>query len=43
MPKQDSGLGLIDIFTHMKILAAKWVVRILEGDVPWRTLVMHGI
>ena len=32
MPKDDGGLGLIDVSTHVSILASKWVVRCLEGE-----------
>jgi hypothetical protein len=35
MPKDEGGLGLIDVATQGNILAAKWVVRCLEGSSPW--------
>jgi hypothetical protein len=35
MPKDEGGLGLIDVATQGTILVAKWVVRCLEGTSPW--------
>jgi hypothetical protein len=32
MPKDEGGLDLIDVTTQGSILAAKWVVRCLEGS-----------
>lgn len=43
MPKDDGGLGLIDVSTHVSILASKWVVRCLEGSSPWQLLTWHRI
>ena len=42
MPKHEYELGLIDIFTQGKTLAAKWVINTLEGDAPWKTLITHN-
>jgi hypothetical protein len=29
------GLGLLDIRAQVEVLAAKWVVGLVQGDVPW--------
>lgn len=31
MPKEEGGLNFIDVATQGHILAAKWIVRCLEG------------
>jgi hypothetical protein len=43
MPKDEGGLGLIDVVTQGNILAAKWVVRCLEGSSPWQVLMWHRL
>ena len=35
MPKDKRGLALMDVVTQGNILAAKWIVRCLEGSCPW--------
>jgi hypothetical protein len=35
MPKDEEGLGIIDVVTHGFILVSKWVVRCLKGTSPW--------
>ena len=43
MPKDEEGLGLIDIQTHGFILEAKWVAICVEGCAPWKILLIHHI
>lgn len=38
MPKEDSGLDLIDVVTHGRILVAKWIVKCLECFASWQIL-----
>lgn len=42
IPKEEGGLGLIDVATQGSILAAKWVVKCLEGGAPWQVMFRHG-
>jgi hypothetical protein len=41
MPKDEGGLGLINVATQGFILVAKWALRCLEGDAPWYVLFWH--
>lgn len=41
MPKEEGGLGLLDVATQGRILAAKWIVRCLGGSTPWQTLLQY--
>lgn len=43
MPKDESGVGSIDVATEGSILATKWVVRCLEGLSPWQVLMQHKL
>lgn len=43
MPKEEGGLGFIDVTTHGSILVAKWVVMWLEASSPWNILMWHRI
>jgi hypothetical protein len=43
MPKDEGGLGLIDVATQGYILEAKWVVRCLENTSPWQVLLRHRL
>ena len=42
-PKDEGGLSLIAIATQGSTLAAKWVVRCLEGSSPLHILMRHRI
>lgn len=38
VPKEEGGLGLINIVTQGRILAVKWIAKFLEGSTSWKTL-----
>jgi hypothetical protein len=41
MPKDEGGLGLIDIGIEGFILETKWFVRCVDGCAPWKILLRH--
>jgi len=43
MPKDDGGLGLLDVTTQGNTLVTKWVMRCFEGSAPWQVLFPHQI
>lgn len=43
MPKEEGGLGLIDVATQGCVLAAKWVIKCVEGASSWQILLRHRI
>lgn len=42
-PRDEDGLGLIDIATQGSILTTKWVVKCLEGFSPLKVFMWHRI
>ena len=43
IPKDEGGLGFIDVVTQENILVAKWVVWFLDGFSPLKILFMHKL
>ena len=43
MPKDQGGLGKIDVATQNNILVAKWLNRCLEGSSPWQVLMRYRL
>lgn len=43
IPKNESGLSLIDVTSHGIVLMAKWVVKGLNANAPWKVLLRHTI
>ena len=43
MPKDEGGLGLLDVAIQGSILAAKWASRCLEGSSPWQVLMRYRL
>jgi hypothetical protein len=43
MPKDEGGIGLVDVATLGSMFATKWVVRCLDGSSSSQVLLRHGL